>query len=765
MNLPALLGDVIGRRYRLVTALSLLLVFVAAAGAARLTFNADFRAYFSDDNPQLLAFEALEDDFNKRDTLVMLVEVHEGSVFTAPVLNLVRELTNVGWTLPFSRRVDSLASFQHLSADADGITARNLIDNDLQLDAASVANIREIALGEETLRRLLIAENETVTAISIALQLPDNDPNATRELVKRARSEVAALAEPHADQLTVHLFGTSIINLALEEAVARDMSMLIPLSTLLIYVLVFVMLRSLGALLIVFSAISLSTAMVFGLFGWLNVPLSPAIGIVPSMIMVIAVADAVHLLVTFQQQLATGRERIAAMQEALRINFAPMLITSITTAIGLLCLNFSEAPPYRALGNMGAAGAIAAFILTITLVPALLCWLPPGRGVQSGRGASRLFAPMEKLADFVIRRRHVILLAALASVIILVPGVPQNTLSERWHEYYDESFAVRRALDVQDANLNGVNFIEYRIASASEQGVNAPEFLQELAALHDWMSTHSAIVQVDGILPRLQKVHRLLETGAGQPTELPDTSERAAQNMLLYEMSLPLGLGIEEYISADRQSTRMTVSLSRTDSSALIALDEQIRSWVGENAPALQIDEGTGLDMVFAHISERNMASLLQGTALALVLISALLMLILRSVRIGLLSLVPNLIPILAAYGLWGYTVGRIDLGLSVIACMALGLVVDDTVHFLSKYQRARREQNMLPEQAVRYAFSTVGVAMLVTTVVLTLGFAILMFSPFSPSWGMGALLSTSIALALVYDFLLLPPLLIAVDR
>lgn len=765
MNLPALLGDVIGRRYRLVTALSLLLVLVAAAGVARLTFNADFRAYFSDDNPQLLAFEALEDDFNKRDSLVMLIEVHDGTVFSAPVLNLVRDLTNLGWTLPWSRRVDSLASFQHLSADADGITARTLIDNDLQLDADSVASIRNISLSEQTLRRLLVAENETVTAISIALQLPDNDPNATRELVQRARSEVAALAEPYADKLTVHLFGTSIINLALEEAVARDMSMLIPLSTLLIYVLVFVMLRSASALLIVFSAITFSTALVFGLFGWLNVPLSPAIGIVPSMIMVIAVADSVHLLVTFQHQLAAGQQRIAAMQEALRINFAPMLITSITTAIGLLCLNFSEAPPYRALGNMGAAGAIAAFILTITLVPALLCWLPPGRGAQSGRGASRLFAPMERLADFVIRRRHAVLLAALASVIILLPGVSQNSLSERWHEYYDESFAVRRALDVQDANLNGVNFIEYRIGSTSEQGVNAPQFLQQLATLHEWLSGHPAIVQVDGILPRLQKVHRLLEIGAEQPTALPETAERAAQNMLLYEMSLPLGLGIEEYISADRQSTRMTVSLARTDSSALIELDEQIRRWADENAPALRIDEGTGLDMVFAHISERNMASLLQGTVLALILISALLMFILRSVRIGLLSLVPNLIPILAAYGIWGYTVGRIDLGLSVIACMALGLVVDDTVHFLSKYQRARREQGMLAEQAVRYAFSTVGVAMLVTTVVLTLGFAILMFSPFSPSWGMGALLSTSIALALIYDFLLLPPLLIAVDR
>jgi uncharacterized protein len=764
MNFPVALGDLIGRRYRLVVLLSLLAVLALVAGAARLTFNADFRAYFSDDNPQLIAFEALEDDFNKRDTLVMLIEVQEGTVFSAPVLALVRDLTELGWTLPFSRRVDSLASHQHLSADEDGIRADFLIDHDLALNDASIARIRHIALNDDTLRGLLIADNERVTAISIALQLPDQNPNATRQLIHRARSEVAALTAPLEDQLSVHLFGTSVINLALEEAVARDMSLLIPLSTLLIYALVFLLLRSASALLMVFTAISLSTALVFGLFGWLNVPLSPAIGIVPSMIMVIAVADTVHLLVSFQHQLGQGQSRIAAMQESLRINFAPMLITSVTTAIGLLCLNFSEAPPYRALGNMGAVGALAAFLLTVTLIPALLCWLPAGKGALAGRGASRLLAPMETMAAWLIHRRRLMLVLGLGSLLILLPGIWQNQLAERWHEFYDDSFAVRRALEVQDQHLNGINFIEYRVTSVEDDGVNAPAFLQDLARLHQWFGEHPQINHVDGIFPRLEKVHALLETGSDSPTALPVSAERAAQNMLLYEMSLPMGLGIEEYISADRRATRLTVSLQRTDSSSLIALDQEIRQWTQHHAPALWLDEGTGLDMVFAHISERNMASLLKGTVLALVLISLLLMIILRSARLGLLSLVPNLVPVLAAYGIWGYSAGRIDLALSVVGCMALGLVVDDTVHFLSKYHRARREHGMHAEQAVAYAFRTVGVAMLVTTIVLALGFAVLVFSPFAPSWGMGALLSMTIALALIYDFILLPPLLISLD-
>lgn len=763
MNTASRLGDVISQHYRLVTVVSVMACLLLIAGAANLRFSADFRAYFSDDNPQLLAFEALEADFNKRDTLSLLIEPENGSIYQADVIALIRELTDMGWQLPYSRRVDSLANFQRLDADADGIQVSDLAGDEVELDARTLAGIQAYVASDNALSGFLAAEDGSAAAIQIALILPDDNTGATRELMTDAQTRLAEIQARHDGVAKVHLFGSTAINLALEDAVARDMSLLIPLSTLLIYALVWFLLRSISGLIIVITTISLSVGIVFGLFGWFDQALSPASGMVPSMIMVIAVADCIHLLVSFYHQQSLGQERSAAMREALRINFQPMLITSLTTAIGLLCLNFSEAPPYRAMGNMGAAGAAAAFILTVTLVPALLCWLPSGKAAGSG-GSTRLFAPMTQLADWLIQHRRLALVISTLAVVLLATGLPRNELTERWHRYYDDTFAVRQALDFQNTHLNGVNFIEYRVSTDAADGVNDPAFLASLDQFHDWLREQPGVAHIDSILPRLTKVHELLEAGSESATALPQSAERAAQNMLLYELSLPMGLGVEEYVSAGRDAVRLTVALDKTDSRSLMAFDQRVADWAS-GVDVLSVSEGTGLDMVFAHISDRNMLSLLKGTALALVLISVLLVFILRSATIGLISLVPNLVPAVVAYGFWGYTVGYVDLGLSVVACMSLGLVVDDTVHFLSKYQRARRELHKSAEEAVRYAFSTVGAAMLVTTVVLALGFAVLVFSHFSPTWGMGGLLASTIVFALLFDFLLLPALLMMLDR
>jgi predicted RND superfamily exporter protein len=170
--------------------------------------------------------------------------------------------------------------------------------------------------------------------------------------------------------------------------------------------------------------------------------------------------------------------------------------------------------------------------------------------------------------------------------------------------------------------------------------------------------------------------------------------------------------------------------------------------------------DGASSAIMFAHIGHRNIRSMLKGTTVALVLISAILLLALRSVRIGILSIVPNLVPIGMAYGLWGVLVGQIGLAMSVVAGVTIGIVVDDTVHFLSKYLRAQREQGLGPEDAVRYAFSTVGTALWVTSLVLVIGFGILALSTFELNSSMGLLTAITIALALGADFLFLPPLL-----
>jgi predicted RND superfamily exporter protein len=229
-------------------------------------------------------------------------------------------------------------------------------------------------------------------------------------------------------------------------------------------------------------------------------------------------------------------------------------------------------------------------------------------------------------------------------------------------------------------------------------------------------------------------------------------------------MSLPYGLDLNNQIDIGKSGTRMTVSLESISNNELLAMKANAQAWLRENAPQLQTS-GASPTVMFAYIGKRNIHSMLIGTSIALVLISMVLILALRSVKIGLVSLVPNLAPAAMGYGLWGLLVGQVGLGLSVVAGLTLGIVVDDTVHFLSKYLRARREQGLSSQDAVRYAFNTVGIALVVTTVVLIVGFMVLANSAFKLNSDMGLLTAVTIAFALLADFLFLPPLLMWVDR
>jgi len=246
---------------------------------------------------------------------------------------------------------------------------------------------------------------------------------------------------------------------------------------------------------------------------------------------------------------------------------------------------------------------------------------------------------------------------------------------------------------------------------------------------------------------------------------LPEERDLAAQYLLLYEMSLPYGLDLNNQINVDKSATRFSVTLENVTSRELIGLVEAGEAWLGENAPASMATYGVGPGVMFSYISARNIRSMLLGTLVAIGLIGVTIVLMLRSLRYGIISFIPNTLPAVMAFGLWGLLVGEINLGLSIVSGMCLGIIVDDTIHFLSKYLRGRREQHLDAEGAVRYAFSTVGTALVVTSIVLASGFAILAQSTFGFNGGMGKLSAIIIALALAADLLLLPPLLMFLDR
>jgi hypothetical protein len=247
---------------------------------------------------------------------------------------------------------------------------------------------------------------------------------------------------------------------------------------------------------------------------------------------------------------------------------------------------------------------------------------------------------------------------------------------------------------------------------------------------------------------------------------LPTDRELSAQYLLLYEMSLPYGLDLNDRINVDKSATRLSISNTDVDFKQLKEFKAESERWLRENgAPAMRGAEGASPAVMFAYIAERNIRAMISGSIVAFALISITLMVALRSVKIGLISLIPNLVPIGMAFGLWAWIWGSVDFAISIVAGVSIGIIVDDTIHFLSKYMRARREQGLSSADAVRYAYHSVGNALWANSVILVIGFGALAFSAFWPNATMGLLTAICIAAALIADFLLLPPLLMLVDR
>ena len=250
-------------------------------------------------------------------------------------------------------------------------------------------------------------------------------------------------------------------------------------------------------------------------------------------------------------------------------------------------------------------------------------------------------------------------------------------------------------------------------------------------------------------------------------TGTPCRKERdlAAQYLLLYEMSLPYGLDLNDTINVEKSSTRLIVTTDNVSAVRMRELQSESEAWLRANTPETMWTVPASTNLMFSHISERNIRSSIIGALVALVLISIILAIAFRSVKFGALSILPNLAPALMAFGIWGIANGNIDVGNAIVITMALGIIVDDSVHFLSKYLRARREGRMSSQEAVRYAFSTVGAALVVTSFILVAGFLVLTLSPFGLNAGMGLLTAIVLLVALGADLLFLPPLLMQIDK
>jgi len=739
--------------------LSLLVVAAMASGGRFIAFATDYEVWFSEDNPQLQDFLTLQNTYDKSDNVLFLITPKQGDVFTSSTLDSVEWLTNQAWQMPYTSRVDSVTNFQHTAAVEDDLAVGDLVRETTTLTLGKLQEIKKIALNEPLLLHRLISDDAQVTAVSATINLPKNMAEGSPTVVAYARNLMDQLKARNPN-LEVRLTGLVVMDNAFMEASMQDMSSLTLIMFGLILFGLVVLLRSITGTISVLFIILLSIMATMGFSGWTGVLLTPVSAGSPTIVMTIVVAHAVHILVSVLQGMRDGLNKREAITESLRINIQPIFLASITTIIGFLSMHFSDVPPFHQLGNMVAVGVVFAFLLSMTVLPWMLMVLP----MRVKPIANHQNRYMLGLSHFIIKRCNLILIVFSISTISLASLISLNEVNDKIWKYFDTSIPFRMDTDYASEHLTGTYHLEYALNTGVKRGITEPAYLNKIDAFQQWLNQQTEVIHVNTIADIMKRLHKNMHGDNDEWYRLPDKKELTAQYLLLYEMSLPYGLDLNNQINLDKSATRVTVSLYNLSSIEMIAFNDRVEEWLINNAPELSYIGSSPLYM-FSHISKRTVYQMTGGVAAALGLISLILMLALRSFKMGVISLIPNLLPPLVAFGIWGAVVGQVGFAESVAIGMTIGIIVDDTVHFLSKYLRARREKGLNPEQAVSYALSNVGVALMITTVVLVAGFSILMLSTFKLNFQLGAITAMTISIALILDFFLLPALLIKLDK
>ena len=752
-------------KYKWPVLIATLFLAMGLGSQGKMEFDGDYHVFFSESNPELEAFDALQDKYTKDDNVILVLAPGNGDVFTRDNLVAIEELTATAWNTPYSSRVDAITNFQHTRAEGDDLYVDDLSYDSQNKTDEEIKEIRAIALKEPLLIHRLINDKGSVTAVNITVRLPGLD-SATEipEVTTFTRKMVEDFKADHPD-IQVYTTGLVPLNTAFFEASMRDLGLTL-LMIVIVVIVTLILTRNFFATFSTLIVVLFSIISAVGFVGITGIKLTPPSAVFPTMILTLAVADSIHILVTMlQKSRKEGLGKKEAIVESMRLNFMPVFITSLTTVIGFLSMNFGDVPPFWHLGNITAFGMSMAFLYSTTTLPALMAIFPLWKRKKSAEAKTKSMDWYTRLGFFVVKQPVRVSVISIIIIAGLTYLATLNVFNDEFVEYFDESVEFRRHSDFVNDNLTGFYNVEYSVGSGESGGINNPEYLAKLNEFEDWLNEQPEVVHVNAFSEVARRVNRSMHGDDQSFYRVPDNREEAAQYLLLYELSLPFGLDLNNQINVDKSESRVTATIHNLSSAEMIAFTERAEQWLSENTPPPMHSLGVSPTMMFAKLGFRQADSMFNGNIIALILISLVLMLALRSLKLGMLSIIPNVTPVLVGFGIWALYKGQINTGMVIVFGMTLGIIVDDTVHFMSKFLRARRELGYDARQAVIYAFETVGRALVTTTIVLLAGFTVLSTSSFALNSYMARITVIIILAALIIDFILLPALLIITGK
>ncbi|RMF21654.1 MAG: hypothetical protein D6760_09040, partial [Deltaproteobacteria bacterium] len=727
-------------------------VFIAAvtvglgAFATRVGFDNTIESYFFEGD--LTEYNRFLSIFGTDEIVVLGFGADD--VFSRESLELVDDLSRSLERLPYVRRVLSLTTVRIVEGRGDSVSFDYLTEG-VPAGRDAREDLRRRALADPLLPRTIVSPDSKATVVVAEIEHIVGEFDYKVDLLARVRA-IARQAEQRSGH-HIAIGGTSVLDDALFRYTERDQRLFVPLMLVVIVVVMVRLFGSIVATLLPLTVVGVSVAWTYGFMALLGYDVNVITMIIAPLVMSVSIADSMHIVATYQQALAAGRRRREAVAQTFSALLAPCFLTSLTTVGGLLSLVAADLAPLRQFGVVAGFGVSAAFVATIALVPLLLPALPAARMHPRGVGSGTVGRLLEWLARW---HPRVAVSVVAASAVVIVPAVlsaRRVTVGTNSLDFFHRGDVVRSDTEWIDANVAGTTSIEFVIDSGREGGAHDPALLAKIDAFQSYLEAIDGITTAYSLVDFVKTLNRAYSEGRADAYTIPDTAAAVAQELLVLEGSADLQALLSDDARVTRLSARVALDQSRALAHRVPEIEAHMREvFAGSGARITP----TGIVYLMHRMEGYLLSSQIKSFLLAFLVVAIAMFAALASVRLGLIALVPNLVPIAIVLGLMRPLGIALDVGTVMIASVALGLIVDDTIHLLYCLKREARAGGSAAE-AMGRAVLDAGRPVVYTSVVLALGFSVLTLASFAPVTHFGALAAVVVVVALACDLVLLP--------
>ncbi len=770
--------------------LTLSLVGLVASNAPNITFDTSTEGFLYKTDPQIVNYNAFRDQFGRDEKIIIAIKTKD--IFAPEFLNTLFALhTEIENTAPYIKEVNSLKNARKTTGNLEELIVEDLFEKGIPKDTQQLEKIKQFArsnaiykniyLSEDATFTTLVITTQTYTSIGVVTETEDElldsgfDDEITDDVVSEPREfinvlETNELIESLEGILTkyqtadtqFYMAGSPIVTKNLQSAIITDMSRFIKYVIAVIAVLLLFMFRRISGIVLPLLIVVLTLVSTIGTMAVFGAPITALTQPLPSLLLAVGVGASVHLLAMFYMKYDEIKDKQQAIAYALGHSGLTIFMTSLTTAASLASFSFSDIAPVANLGVFAALGVSYQLILTLVFLPALISLLPL---------RAKKYSAIEKpqLLDRLVHQLGVIsitypkTIVSVAMLVIVASLVLASSMrfSHNPLYWFPEDDSVRVNTEVIDKELKGSITIEVVLDTQKENGVYAPEFLNKLdqvtKTIYQYKGENYFIGKIISINDVLKEINKALNENQASAYIIPQNKDLIAQEFLLFENSGSNDL--EEIVDAQFSKTRITIKAPWVDSIEYVGLIADIEAMLNTEFKGLATASVTGTLPILADTITKSIISSAESYVIAFAVIVILMMLLLGSVKLGLLSMFPNLTPIMMGIAFMVIFDIPLDLFTVLIGTIAIGLVVDDTIHFMHNFNRYYAETNSVDE-SILLTINSTGRAIFITSIVLSSGFFVFMFASMNNLYNFGLITGVIVLFAMLADLILVGAML-----